>query len=141
MNIAKILQQKPIKCDLWSPLVGECYFDRILPNNRINVKFFDCDGHYKEVSFSEDGRYFDSGECLLFPSKEIRDWDKFILETKPFKPYDKVLVRDEDFQAWNANLFSHYSNKCPYLYVCVYKMYKQCIPFDEELVGTTENPK
>ena len=159
MNITKILQQKPIKCNLWSPLVGECYFDRILPNNRINVRFLDCDGYYKEISFSEDGRYFDSGECLLFPSEEMKDWDKYtwkkydsltnnnkivifdqfynnnyirfldkegnIHKTEDFhkshifKPYDKVLVRDEDFQTWNANLFSHYSNIHSYPCLCL----------------------
>lgn len=37
----------------------------------------------------------------------------------PFKPFDKVLVRDNDEGEWYANYFSHYkeNNDCPY--VCI----------------------
>lgn len=183
MNIAKILQQKPIKCNLWSPLIGECYFDRILPNNRINVRFLDCDGHYKEISFSEDGRYFDTGECMLFPSEKMRDWNKYAWKEgdslasnynavtfsnfyneqytcfldkkgrvhktnefyKPqiFRPYDRVLVRNDKEDSWIADLFSNYRpiDISDYVYCCIGGNYKQCIPFKEEYVGTTKNPK
>ena len=46
----------------------------------------------------------------------------------PFKPFDKVLVRDTDEQAWCANYFSHYKNDPGYFYVCVNGIYHYCIP-------------
>lgn len=60
--------------------------------------------------------------------------------TCPFKPFDKVLVRDNDEGEWYANYFSHYkeNNDCPY--VCIDNSYIYCIPYEgnEHLLGTTD---
>lgn len=61
--------------------------------------------------------------------------------TCPFKPFDKVLVRDTDEQAWCANYFSHYKNDPDYFYVCINGIYHYCIPYNEHtahLLGTTD---
>lgn len=58
-----------------------------------------------------------------------------------FKPFDKVLVRDTDEQAWCANYFSHYKNDPEYFYVCINGIYHYCIPYNEHtahLLGTTD---
>ena len=58
-----------------------------------------------------------------------------------FKPFDKVLVRDTDEQAWCANYFSHYKNDPDYFYVCINGSYHYCIPYNEHtahLLGTTD---
>lgn len=37
------------------------------------------------ASFSAEGRYFpafENSECLLFPSKDERDWEEFMLKKK-----------------------------------------------------------
>lgn len=57
-----------------------------------------------------------------------------------FKPFDKVLVRNNDGQAWRANYFSHYKNAPDYFYVCINGIYHYCIPYNEytaHLLGTT----
>lgn len=63
-----------------------------------------------------------------------------IKPTCPFKPFDKVLVRDNDEGEWYANYFSHYkeNNDCPY--VCIDNSYIYCIPYEgnEHLLGTSE---
>ena len=59
----------------------------------------------------------------------------------PFKPFDKVLVRNNDGQAWRANYFSHYKNAPDYFYVCINGIYHYCIPYNEHtahLLGTTD---
>lgn len=59
----------------------------------------------------------------------------------PIKPFDKVLVRDNDEQAWCANYFSHYKNAPDYFYVCINGIYHYCIPYNEHtahLLGTTD---
>lgn len=61
--------------------------------------------------------------------------------TCPFKPFDKVLVRDTDEQAWCANYFSHYKNDPDYFYVCINGSYHYCIPYNEHtahLLGTSD---
>lgn len=70
--------------------------------------------------------------------------------TNKFKPFDKVLVRDNDDEYWHANFFSHdyYENNAKgdtiFWYRCVDHMgYLQCIPYEgnEKLVGTMDEPK
>lgn len=62
--------------------------------------------------------------------------------TCSFMPFDKVLVRDTDEQAWCANYFSHYKNDPDYFYVCTNGIYHYCIPYNEHtahLLGTTDS--
>lgn len=58
--------------------------------------------------------------------------------TCPFKPFDKVLVRDGDEKEWRINFFSHYDESRE-TYICVGSFYEQCIPYEgnEHLFGTT----
>lgn len=57
-----------------------------------------------------------------------------------FKPFDKVLVRQNGFDKWKANFFSHMDDG---YYKCVNSRYKECILFEgnEHLAGTTDSPK
>ena len=87
------------------------------------------------------------GECTLFPSKDQRDWSKFErfwdkpkvekFDPKTLKPFDKVLVRDEDCY-WTADLFSHIDGSIGKVGCSVF-LWKQCVPYNDEtkhLVGT-----
>lgn len=59
----------------------------------------------------------------------------------PFMPFDKVLVRDNEGQLWNANYFSYYrENSKDFLYACMDNPYRYCIPYEgnEHLLGTTD---
>lgn len=61
--------------------------------------------------------------------------------TCPFKPFDKVMVRDEEGDLWYANFFSHYNEDDKYYpYVCIDTHYRYCIPYEgnEHLLGTTD---
>ncbi len=73
INIAEILKDKSKGTKLYSPIFGECTFsfiqgvtDAICVIANDNREFFDYKGLYSPM-----------GECLLFPSKEMRDWSKF----------------------------------------------------------------
>lgn len=58
----------------------------------------------------------------------------------PFKPFDKVLVRNDYGQEWKINFFSHYKKDVTYKYSCLKSCYRQCIPYEgsEHLLGTTD---
>ena len=61
------------------------------------------------------------------------------LQIEPsFKPYDKVLVRDANDEVWEPDIFALYAAKAYLKYTCFRNSWRQCIPYDEARVGTTE---
>lgn len=88
INIAEILKNKPKGTRLYSPIFGECAFslvqeetDDICVKKHNGIKeFFDSKGLYNAL-----------GECLLFPSREMRDWSKFA-----WKKGDVLVHKDGD---------------------------------------------
>lgn len=75
INLAKILNGKPVNTKLYSPLYGDVYFSYIGVRNNI------CVLHHR-FTFSDffyNGRYtaYKESEMMLFPSKDMRDWSKF----------------------------------------------------------------
>ena len=74
INIAEILKDKQGGIRLYSPIFGECTFCYVREDtNDICVKKHNGVIEY----FNSEGLYFDLGEVMLFPSKEMRDWKKF----------------------------------------------------------------
>ena len=78
MNVAEILKYCPKGTKLYSTVFGEVKFSEVYPNNMIVVIIKD---DWKRV-FHKDGSYSEYGECVLFPSKDQRDWDEFRLPVK-----------------------------------------------------------
>lgn len=106
-----------------------------------------------EVESSEEYRFATEEEKQqLFDAlaKEGKAWDaekKQIVDLKPkceFKPFDKVLGRNEKDDVWEAELFSHYKEESQYPFRCIGFSRKYCIPYNEEtahLLGTTNDWK
>lgn len=91
-----------------------------------------------------------NGECTLFPSKDQRDWSKLNIywgkvrverfDPATFKPFDKVLTRDESRYCWNINFFGFIdeNKKCR----CSSSFWSQCIPYNDDtkhLLGTRDD--
>ena len=79
INIAEILKDKPRGIKLYSMIHGKCSFgavtDEIFKINFCTSKFgLTQSGVCTLIKF---GNMFDDGECIIFPSKEMRDWNKF----------------------------------------------------------------
>lgn len=73
INIAAILKDKKNGLRLYSPIFGECAFCSVRKDtNDICVKKHNG---MKEL-FDSKGLYYNTGEVMLFPSKEMRDWNK-----------------------------------------------------------------
>lgn len=72
INIAEILKDKPNGTKLYSSIIGECYLNTA-NTYIINVK----DNYSYQFEFLHNGKYKTDGECVLFPSKSMRDWSKF----------------------------------------------------------------
>ena len=152
IDLTKILKDCPQGTKLYSTVFGDVEFDRIdtILSHPIVVRIGRIEDDHTET-FAADGRLYSyhNGECVLFPSKEERDWSKFKPEQskKPkfdprtLQPFDRVLVRDSG-QHWCCDLFSHIVKKEPtYPYLCVGSAFEYCIPYNDDtkhLVGTTE---
>lgn len=233
MNIAEILRHCPKGTKLYSTVFGEVTLDEVDIHDiyPIVVRRF----NHLKTSFDKEGHYLEDypgAECVLFPSKNQRDWNRFRIPFKAgdivmtvdretpfifkeyienryahcycgidvngtfkieapvdvywtsdfiipaseeakkelfdkmeeagykwnadtleleeaaskfkskFKPFDKVLVKDDLNEEWSINLFSYYDREDQdYPYVCINGRYKYCIPYEgnEYFVGKTAN--
>ena len=82
LNIAEILKNKPRGTKLYSMIHGKCsseaVTDEIFKINFCTSKFgLTQSGECTLIKF---GNMYDGGECIIFPSKEMRDWSKFSWE-------------------------------------------------------------
>lgn len=82
INIAELLKDCPKGTKLYSPICGECELVEVYTERTehfIKVKRFINKDWSKEHTFRYDGtvNIDEDCECLLFPSKEVRDWNYF----------------------------------------------------------------
>lgn len=150
LNLVEILKNCPEGTKLYSPLYGDVEFVKVhegwnypievqLSNNTLN-------------SFTMGWRIFMEydGECMLFPSKDQRDWSKFKykkskFDPKTFQPFDKVLVRrgNEDYNVWFPDFVSDPPNDTENktLCMCIMEDIAMVIPYNNDtkhLIGTTD---
>ena len=129
LNIAEILKDVPTGTLLYSPIFGElayigCHAYEGQTYSIIVCQYPDAIGQGDSVSveFDENGTYLNrgyssrrEGECMLFPSKENRNWDTFKIpkKHKEFEPFQKVLISGiiDNVWYWFATLYSHYDSK------------------------------
>lgn len=132
-----------------SNINGKFYNHRVrLDSNKVIINYSDSHFQNEGIEFI---RYATEGEKQqLFDAlaKEGKRWDsekKQIVDLKPkceFKPFDKVLGRNEKDDVWEAELFSHYREESQYPFRCIGFSRKYCIPYNEEtahLLGTTDD--
>ena len=158
IDLTKILEGCPEGTKLYSTTLGEVFFVGIClsSNYPIIVKAYNKHSVVTaSESFTMDGRYswFYDGECTLFPSKDQRDWSKFVrfwdkpkeekFDVNTLQPFDKVLVRDFLNEGWMADFFERIDeNDVHYNANCVTSHWIQCIPYNEEtkhLLGTIDD--
>ena len=159
LDLTKILEGCPEGTKLYSTVCGEVIFQKVTSFSRdypiIATAYNKIENSTDNVCFAKNGTYTLDyyGECVLFPSKDQRDWSKFErfwdkpkvekFDPKTLQPFDKVLVRDnnDNSERWRCDLFSHISTKGCFRFICVGNGYHYCIPYNEEtkhLVGTTD---
>lgn len=92
INIVEILKHKPQGTKLYSSACGKCRLvgvdDKSFKISFYNSKFGFMNGG--EGYLDKNGKLYDDGECVVFPSKEMRDWGKF-----SWKKGDVLVNKDE----------------------------------------------
>ena len=144
INLAKILKYCLKGTKLYSPALGEVAFAAI--NNNDSSYPIVVKTENGTFGFTKQGKLYNikQSECLLFPSREQRDWSKFTapwykkerFDPKTLKPFDKIIFKGHGM--WFCGLFSHIHNS----YACIGETYHKCvIPYNDDtkhLVGTRD---
>ena len=144
LDLVKILKDCPKGIKLYSTVHGEVTLEDVV---EVGTDYpIKTDHPWGKAEFTRNGKYYNEygGECVLFPSKDQRDWSKFEIPVQEFdydtlQPFDKVLVRDGDCQCWRCAFFScMLSNGM----LCECR-WGQGIPYNDEtkhLLGTCDIP-
>ena len=147
LNLVEILKDCPEGTKLYSTVLGEVKLCTINCDNIYPICVKDNIGNTGWLT--SDGKFIEKfdGECVLFPSKDQRDWSKFNtkkpkFDPKTLQPFDKVLVRDGSFP-WRCDIFSYYQRNKRITCHCTSDdyIYDRCIPYNDDtkhLVGTNK---
>lgn len=145
LNLCEILKNCPYETKLYCTVLGDVTF-LCITENRIKVRYGNA-----TYSFSKYGTYTHDGECVLFPSKEQRDWSKFKVPIKRFdskkiQPFDKILVRDGNGLVWVPSLFDRIlkepTDEGSVVELIGEKIWEMCIPYNDKtkhLLRTTDD--
>ena len=149
LDLTKILKNCPKGWKFYTSVWGEVEF-KGFSSESVDFLFDTIVDTISNIHININGTYCGLGECIIFPSKEQRDWSKFTapwykkdkFDSKTLKPFDKVLVRDDIVNLWRCNHFSYVDDihTGPYKY-CTSLYYKFCIPYNDDtkhLIGTSD---
>ena len=79
INIVEILKDKPQGTKLYSSACGKCKLEEV-DDKSFKISFYNSKFGFMnggEGYLDKNGKLYDDGECIIFPSKEMRDWEKF----------------------------------------------------------------
>ena len=147
LNLCEILKDCPEGTVFWSDNYGKVKFIKIDPRFEEPILTRRIDGY--TASYTKEGWHSICfpANCLLWPSRDCRDWAKFTVprlkkerfDPKTLKPFDSVLVYGE-YEGWFCTIFSHIGVG-EYPYNTASGNYGWCIPYNDEtkhLVGTKD---
>ena len=144
IDLTKILKDCPEGTELWSDNYGIVKFVNVSTEWDTPIRVKLTNGFV--VCYTEEGwcdKRFPAN-CLLWPSRDCRDWSKFTapwlkkerFDPKTLKPFDKIIFKGHGM--WFCGLFSHIHNS----YACVGETYYKCvIPYNDDtkrLLGTKD---
>lgn len=153
-DLTEILKDCPEGAKLYSTVHGEVSFISSINDDETSFPITVRLSDNAEEIFTADGKlytHYRDGECILFPSRDQRDWSKFKapwykkerFDPNTLHPYDKVLVRDNDSDTWRCAFYSHQrgSDDDIYRFSTSDSAYVYGIPYNDDtkhLAGTAE---
>ena len=153
IDLTKILKDCPKGTKFYSYIFGEeTYFQGIslYEGNPIPIHICGEFGKYESFYLSRKGHPIADrfGECVIFPSKDQRDWSKFTapwykkerFDPKTLNEFDRVIYQ-KGLNKWRCDFFSSYNEDSGFPNVCIGGSYQKCIPYNDEtkhLLGTTD---
>lgn len=157
IDLTKILEGCPKEIDFYHTVYGTVLFNSIDLDSEYPIRFIVGKNQVNSVTKSGLAISDYKGECILFPSKDQRDWSKFErfwdepkkenptvkkFDVNALQPFDKVLVRDEPRDCWVPTFFWCFMPDEASPAICFNLCWQQCIPYNEKtknLLGTKED--
>lgn len=109
INIVEILKDKPQGTKLYSPACGKCKLEEV-DDKSFKISFYNSKFGFMnggEGYLDKNGKLYDDGECVVFPSKEMRDWRKF-----SWKKGDVLVSNDGKrevlFKTWERDSYTKF---------------------------------
>lgn len=149
LDLTKILEGCPKGIDFYHTVFGTVLFNSIDLDSEYPIRFIVGKNQVNSVTKSGLALSDYKGECILFPSKDQRDWSKFErfwdkpkkekFDVNTLQPFDKVLLRTNERNIWEPDFFGYKDGNW---IMCVTTGNVECIPYNEEtkhLVGTKED--
>lgn len=160
IDLTKILKGCPEGTEFYSSVYGGVIFVKVISNKYypILMKQYREGNNSNDIAlFTKDGKanYQYNGECILFPSKDQRDWSKFErfwdkpkikkFDPKTFQVFDKVLIRigtNYDSSEWHIDFFEYFDKKNKMIFNLSSLPNNWVIPYNDEtkhLINTTDD--
>lgn len=112
INVAEILKDKPQGTKLYSSACGKCKLEEV-DDKSFKISFYSSKFGFMnggEGYLDKNGKLYDDGECVVFPSKEMRDWSKF-----QWKKGDVLVSNDGGteviFDKWYDDTYTNFYSK------------------------------
>lgn len=112
INIVEILKDKPQGTKLYSSACGKCKLEEV-DDKSFKISFYNSKFGFMnggEGYLDKNGKLYDDGECVVFPSKEMRDWSKFA-----WKRGDVLVSNDGGteviFDKWYDDTYTNFYSK------------------------------
>lgn len=111
INIVEILKDKPQGTKLYSSACGKCKLEEV-DDKSFKISFYNSKFgfmHGGEGYLDKKGKLYDDGECVVFPSKEMRDWEKF-----SWKKGDVLVSKDNVyiiFEKFEDDTYTRFKGK------------------------------
>ena len=112
INIVEILKDKPQGTKLYSSACGKCKLEEV-DDKSFKISFYSSKFGFMnggEGYLDKNGKLYDDGECVVFPSKEMRDWSKFA-----WKKGDVLVSNDGGteviFDKWCDDTYTNFYSK------------------------------
>ena len=116
IDLTNILKDCPKGTEFWSDNYGKVKFLCIDTYLKHPIRLSFSNGSFHNIGITPKGTIskWHNGECLLFPSKDQRDWSKFTapwykkerFDPKTLQPFDKVIARNCSNFVWNVDFYS-----------------------------------
>lgn len=149
IDLTKILKDCPEGTVFWSDNYGEVQFYSI--KESFDKPILTKRADESIASYTKEGwcSVAFPANCLLWPSKDCRDWSKFAapwykkgkFDPRTLNAFDRVLVRNFKTIKWRCEHFSYFDGGNYNTCIASCCSYAFCVPYNDDtkhLIGTTE---
>lgn len=131
VNVAKLLKDCPQGMKLNCTMCGEVELYTVDYSYILPIFVVDSYGCKFNLTKYGERRNIFGCECVLFPSKENRDWSTFVnpYQFRKFKKFSRVAVRNDN--EWHIDFFDCYCLVDGEIaYKCLNGTWKECRPYN-----------